>query len=432
MPKRDTTSIGTHLLMVVGLSLTLIMGVVGWAATTELSGAVIAQGRVIVEGNSKKVQHLQGGVVAEVAAREGDRVEGGQLLVRLDGKMTRINLSIIDGALAQIYARRARLRAEISNQTEFTVSEDLGRLVTAESAAILVSTENSLFESRRSTLDGMKQQLVSRKQQLSDEIKGLQTQIDAFAEQLALLDEEIVNADSIYKKGLTTLERVNTRKRQKAELDGRRGQALAERAQAGGKMTELDLQLLQLEQKRQSEVSDELTMIETKATEYEERRAAALYELDHLEVRAPTAGRIHELKVDNVGAVIGAGEVIMQVVPENDNLEIEARVRPDDIDQISLNQPVDIRFSAFNQNTTPDVTGAVKLIAPDLRVDERTGVSYYAVRVQPDAASLQKLSALALYPGMPADVFLKTGDRVVVSYLMKPLRDRMETVFRSE
>lgn len=427
-----TLPLAKHIGVVILLAFGLVVGVFGWAMTTELSSAVIASGRVVVEGNTKKIQHLVGGIVSEIDVKEGDRVDANQVLVRLNGTVVQANLSIAENTLAQLYARRARLQAEASRATQLTVPENLSELTTSKSATTLVASEQNLFISRKNALEGMRRQMATRKQQLTDEVDGLTVQINAVRDQVGLVDQDLEKVNALYKRGLTTQQRLNDYKRRKSELEGQMGQSIAARAQTEGRIGELDLQLLQLDEDRQSEVSKDLTSVEASIAEYEERLAATKDQLARLEIRAPIAGRIYQLSVHNINAVVQPGEVLMLVVPEHDPLQVEATIAPRDIDQIYKGQPVDIRFTAFNQTTTPDISGEVSVISPDLQTDPRTGGTFYTLTITPNMTTKKDLSEGSLYPGMPAEVFIKIADRTVMSYFSKPFADRLRLAFREE
>ncbi|MGN7737059.1 HlyD family type I secretion periplasmic adaptor subunit [Ensifer sp. 22564] len=424
-------SLSRHMIGVSVLTLALVAGVGGWAATTKLSSAVVAAGVVVVDDNVKKVQHLTGGIVGELLVKEGDRVKAGQVLLRLDGTTVRANLAIIESTLAQLYARRARLQAERIGATTIDTADE-GRFIPGQAALKLIDGEHKLFESRRAALISMKGQLASRKEQLADEIKGLTVQLKAIEEALKLIAEELSGVDFLYNRGLVPMQRVTTLKRQRTELEGERGRHIAARAQARGRQSEVDLQILQLDEDRRAEVSKELADVEVKVTEFEERRTAAADQLRRLDITAPLPGRIYQLVVHTINGVVNAGETLMLVVPDAGDLTVEARVATRDIDQIRVGQVVDVRFSAFNQRTTPEVEAEVMTVAPDLVTDERTGASYYPLRIRPKLESLAKLKGLSLYPGMPAEVFIKIADRTVMSYLTKPLTDQMRHAFRED
>ncbi|MBY5621858.1 HlyD family type I secretion periplasmic adaptor subunit [Rhizobium leguminosarum] len=425
-------SLNRHVAVVGVLSIALVCGIGGWAATTELSSAVIGEGVIVVDGDVKKVQHLTGGIVSELLVSENDHVTAGQVLIRLDGTTTRANLSIVESTLAQLYARRARLKAERIGAASFEVEENIRDLTSSTSAEKLLDGEQKLFDSRRTALIGMKSQLASRKDQLGEQVKGLVVQINATNDALGLIEQELEGIDTLYKKGLVTLQRLNTLKRARADLQGNSGQEIAAKAEAEGKAIEIDRQSIQLDEDRRSEIAKDLTDVEAQIAEYEERRGTAVDQLHRLDITAPLTGRVHELSVHTVNGVIDPGQTLMLVVPENNELTVQAKVATRDIDQVHVGQSVDVRFSAFDQRTTPDVAGEITSIAPDIVKDERTGISYYPLRVKPKAESIAKLKTIKLYPGMPAEVFIKIGDRTVISYLTKPLTDQMQHVFRQE
>ena len=425
-------SLNRHVAVVGALSIALVCGIGGWAATTELSSAVIGEGVVVVDGDVKKVQHLTGGIVSELLVAENDHVSAGQVLIRLDGTKTKAELSIVESTLAQLYARRARLKAERIGAESFEVQENISDLTSSTAARDLLDGETKLFDSRRSALIGMKSQLASRKDQLAEQIKGLVVQINATNDSLALIEQELEGIDVLYKKGLVTLQRLNTLKRARADLQGNSGQEIAAKAEAEGKAIEIDRQSIQLDEDRRSEIAKDLTDVEAQIAEYEERRGTALDQLRRLDITAPLSGRVHELAIHTINGVINPGETLMLVVPENEDLTVQAKVATRDIDQVHVGQSVDVRFSAFDQRTTPDVQGEITSIAPDIVKDERTGISYYPLRVKPRPDSIAKLKSIKLYPGMPAEVFIKIADRTVISYLTKPLTDQMQHVFREE
>jgi membrane fusion protein len=425
-------SLNRHVAVVGVLSIALVCGIGGWAATTELSSAVIGEGVIVVDGDVKKIQHLTGGIVSELLVSENDHVTAGQVLIRLDGTTTRANLSIVESTLAQLYARRARLKAERIGAESFEVEENITDLTSSTSAQKLLDGEQKLFDSRRSALIGMKSQLASRKDQLAEQVKRLVVQINATNDSLGLIEEELGGIDVLYKKGLVTLQRLNQLKRARADLQGNSGQEIAAKAEAEGKAIEIDRQSIQLDEDRRSEIAKDLTDVEAQIAEYEERRGTALDQLHRLDITAPLTGRVHELSVHTVNGVIDPGQTLMLVVPENNELTVEAKVATRDIDQVHVGQSVDVRFSAFDQRTTPDVSGEITSIAPDIVKDERTGISYYPLRVKPKPESIARMKTIKLYPGMPAEVFIKIGDRTVISYLTKPLTDQMQHVFRQE
>lgn len=431
-PAQSRRSLSRHIVAVGAMAVVLVGGIGGWAGTTELSSAIVASGTVVVENNVKKIQHLTGGIVGELDVREGETVEAGQVLVRLDGTTVRANLSIVQNTLAQLYARRARILAEQAGEKTFTVPP-LAQVVPTDMVSTgFEESERRLFDSRRSALVGMKNQLASRKAQLKDEIEGQTVQLNAIADSLTLISQELEGVDKLYAQGLVSMQRVTALKRDRAQLEGDRGARIAARAQAAGKSSEIDLQILQLDEDRRTENAKDLTDVEARIAEYEDRGVAALDQLKRLDIRSPISGRVSQLAIHTVDGVVNPGEVLMLVVPATDTLTVEARIATSDIDQITLGQPVEIRFSAFNQRTTPVVEGEVANIAPDQVTDQRTGASYYPLRIRPKPESLTALKGLTLYPGMPAETYIKIADRTVISYLAKPLTEQMQRTFRED
>ncbi|WP_312363405.1 HlyD family type I secretion periplasmic adaptor subunit [Ensifer sp.] len=430
----DAPSIGSamralqfHSVAIYGLALALVGGVAGWAYTTELSNAVVASGLVAVEGSTKSVQHLSGGIIKEILVSEGQEVRATQVLLRLDDTVTRSTFEVTENSLAHLYARRVRLSAESSGETVLKFDSLLDRIGSQE----IVKNERQLFVRRMASLRGMKEQLGARKAQLSDESEGLTVQLRAIDDALALIADELVGVEALYRGGLTPIQRVTALKRQRADLEGDRGQKLAARAQVRGKSDEIDLQILQLDEDRRLEVSKELSEIEIKIVELEERRTAIMDQLLRLDIVSPVAGRVHQLGVHTVNGVINAGETLMKIVPRAGHLELEVKLAPKDIDQVQVGQLVDIRFTAFNQRTTPEVTGHIRTVAPDLVTDRTTGISYYPVKVTLQDSVAQS-DQLALSPGMPAEVFIKVSNRTVLSYLTKPFADQLQRTFRGE
>lgn len=414
------------------LSLLLVGGVGGWAATSSLASAVIASGTVVVDSNVKKVQHPSGGVVGELLVRDGDAVSAGQVLLRLDETHTLANLKIIRATLAQAFVRRVRLEAERDGEATFSVPPEALEVAQDGEATRLFSSEFKLFENRRTALDGMKAQLAMRKEQLREEIDGLSVQISSAEELLALIDEELSVIGDLYEKKLVSFQRLTQLKRERAQVSGDLGTYIAGRAQAGGRLSEIDLQILQLDQDQRASVSNELTEVERNIAEYQERRVAAEDQLRRVDIRAPISGRVYQLAVHTEQGVINPADVLMLIVPDGDALDVEAHIATQHIDQVYVGQSANLRFSAFHAQTTPEIEGEVIVVAPDHVVDERTGIRSYPLRIRPKPESLAKLGDLKLYPGMPTDVFIKSDERTVFSYLFKPFMDQLHHAMREE
>ena len=425
-------SIRRHLLAGFALVLLTGGGVGGWAATTELSGAVIAPGLLVVDSHVKKVQHATGGVVEEVRVRDGDRVGLGDVVVRLDETLTRASLAIITKTLDELTARQARLEAERDGAERPAFGPELALRAQDPVLARLMAGEQRLLELRRVGRNGQKAQLRERVGQLREQIQGLQEQIAAKRREVELIKQELEGVRELWRKNLVPIQRVMALDRDTARLEGDRGALIASTAQAKARITETELQILQIDQDLQIEVGRELAEIRAKISELVEKKVAAEVQLGRTEIRAPQEGIVHQLSVHTVGGVIAPGEVIMLVVPESDTLAVEAHVAPENIDEVRVGQRSVIRLSAFNQRTTPEIDGDVVRVSADLTTDQRTGRAFYTVRIVLAADQIARLNGLKLSPGMPAETFIKTAERTVLSYFAKPLSDQVARAFRAE
>jgi len=423
-------SLRRHMLLGLACAIMLVGGLGAWAAATEISGAVIASGVLKVDSSVKKVQHPTGGVVGELLVREGDTVEAGQVLVRLDETQTRANLAIVTKSIDELLAREARLEAEKTGAETLAFSDELLARRDNSTVEKLVEGERKLFELRKSAREGRKSQLRERIAQLNQEIAGLTQQVEAKTSEIALLEKELGAVRQLWDKKLVQLNRVTEVERDAARLAGERGQLMASIAQAKGKVAEVKLQIIQVDEEMRSEVAQELSEIRAKLSEFSERKVTAEDQLKRIDIRAPQDGTVHELEIHTVGGVVGAGEPLMLIVPRNDDLIVEARVSPTDIDQLQAGQPAVLHFSGLNQGTTPEVDGQISRIGADISTDETTGRPYFVARVTIDAKSLAKLDGLKLVPGMPVEVFMETAPRTVLSYVLKPLNDQIERTFR--
>ncbi len=410
----------------------LAVGLGGWASTAEISGALIAPGSVVVNSNVKKVQHPTGGVVGEVRARDGDHVKAGDILVRLDETVTRANLAIVSKGLIELYARKARLAAERDGAETVATPKELADKTGDADVQEALASERKLFELRRTARLGQKQQLRQRITQLQEEIGGLQAQQDAKSKETELIEQELGGMRELWKKNLIPLDKLTALERESARLQGERGQLIASAAQAKGKIAETELQILQVDQDLSSDVAKELRETDGKIGEYVERKVAAEDQLRRTDIRAPQDGVVFQSTANTVGGVIAAGDTIMLIVPETDKLLVEAKVDPKDIDKVEFGQPVLLRFSAFNIRTTPEITGTVARIAADTTTDQRTGQTYYLVRIAMAPEQIARLGDVKLTPGMPVEAFIQTGQRTMLSYLIKPLHDQLMRAFREK
>jgi HlyD family secretion protein len=425
-------SIRLHLIVGLAVVVVLAGGLGGWASTAQISGALIAPGSVVVESNVKKVQHPTGGVVGEVRARDGDLVKAGDVVVRLDDTVTKASLAIVTKSLNGLWARAARLEAEQQGLDRIVFPSML--LERADDADVknVMASESKLFEVRTTGRIGQKAQLRERVTQLNEEIAGLKAQERAKDQEIALVEKELAGVRDLYDKHLVQISRLTTLERDAARLNGERAQYIAARAQAKGKITETELQIIQVDKDLVSEVSKDLREANDKIGEFVERKVTAEDQLRRIDIRAPQDGMVLQSAVHTVGGVITAGDAIMMIVPQSDDLSVEAKVNPQDIDKLQIGQKTLLRLSAFNQRTTPELNGVVTRVSPDVTTDQRTGQSYYTIRVSMPPAEVARLGDNKLIPGMPVEAFVQTGDRTMMSYLIKPLSDQLMRAFREK
>ncbi|WP_213739099.1 HlyD family type I secretion periplasmic adaptor subunit [Bradyrhizobium sp. dw_411] len=419
--------------MIVGIVIVAFVtfGIGGWAATTQLTGAVIGQGVVVVDSSVKKVQHATGGIVGELRVREGDRVKAGDVLVRLDETQTLANASIVTKSYDELLARQARLETERDNSDQIVFPKVLlDRTRDSPEAARAIAAEQSLFDLRRQARSGQKSQLKERRAQLQEEIKGFLGQAEAKQKEVDFIHQELEGVRTLWQKNLVPISRLTALERDGARIDGERSQLSGATAQARGKIAEIELQIIQVDQDLRSEVGKDLIEARSKLSELAERKIAAVDQLNRIDIRAPQNGRVHQLAVHTIGGVISPGEQIMLIVPDADALAVEVKIAPRDIDQVYVGQTAAMRFAAFNQKTTPEVEGEVGMVSADLTQDQRTGTSFYTVRVLLKPEELARLGEAKLVPGMPVDVFIQTPGRTALSYLTKPLRDQAERAMK--
>jgi HlyD family secretion protein len=410
-------------------------GVGGWASSTEIAGAVIATGSVVVESNVKKVQHPNGGVVGQILVKEGSKVDADQLLLRLDDTLTRATLGVVQSQLDLYLAREARLLAERDGLATLA-SSDGSAATKQDNAAAAIAGERKLFESRREGLEGQRAQLRERVAQTGEEIRGLTAQQQSKESEIRYVGEELSSVTELYAKNLVSIARMKQLQRDEARLHGERGQLIADIARSRAKIAETQLQILQLDQDFRTEVLKDLRETQAKVAELQERANAASDELRRTEIRAPLAGVVYQLQAHTIGGVIGKGETVMQIAPRSDRLIVEAKVAPQDIDQVEVGAPVRIRIAAGNRRTTPDLEGRVAVLSPDLAHEPSAAPAglpsqpYYLARVNVAEADLKTIGDLQLVPGMPVEVYIRTQDRTALDYLLKPLHEQIARTFR--
>src|SRR3954468_1536485 len=384
-------SIRRHILISLIVILVLVGGIGGWAATSEFAGAVIAQGQLVVDTNVKKVQHPTGGVVAELRVRDGDVVNAGDIVIKLDDTQTRANLAFVSKGLDELTARRAREEAELEGRATIDFPDELTARKDDPEVGRLIEGEARLFEIRRKTREGLKAQLTERVSQSEEEITGLIAQVASKDKQVDWIRKELEGVRELWAKQLVQFSRVTALEREQARLEGERGQLVASIAQSRGKISETKIQILQIDQDMRTEVGKDLADIRGKNAELVEKKVAAEDQLKRIDIRAPQSGMVHQLDVHTVGGVVSAGQQIMLIVPAADKLIVEAKVQPQDIDQVRIGQTAVMRFTNFNSRTTPEINGEVTIVSGDVTQDQRTGLSFYTVRIGVSPTEMARL-----------------------------------------
>ncbi len=401
----------------------------GWFAFVPLAGAVVVPGNLVVQSNVKAIQHPTGGVVAEIKVTNGMRVAAGDLLLRLDATQVQASLQMVSKQLDELRARIARLTAERDGLGQPEFPRTLLERSSEDNVRSLLASESSLFRARFDARKSQKDLLESRIAQLTQEISGLDAQVASKAKQLELIAGELAGVQDLYDKRLVPLTRLTTLQRETARIEGERGQLISAIAETKAKIGEAQLQVSRLDQDFRTDVVKELGETQGKEAELVERGVAARDQLDRIEIRSPTSGVIHQLSAHTIGGVIRAGDTIMEIVPDTDDLLVEARLQPQDIDQVHPGQKAFVRLSAFNQRVTPQLTGAVSFVSADTSRDQQTNAPYFTVRVVLPDDERRRLGALQLVPGMPAEVFMQTGSRTMMSYVFKPISEQISRAF---
>lgn len=409
----------------------LVAGFGGWSVLTSITGAIVSPGQIEVEQNRQIVQHPDGGVVAEIVVQEGQTVQAGDLLIRLDGSLLTSELTIVEGQLYEILARSARLAAERDGADTVTFPPDLIALAAARpDVADQIEGERRLFLARRETVGKQTEQLQRRLEQTAAQVAGLDAQKAALAEQLTLITTETTGQQTLLARGLTQSSRVMDLQREAASLTGSIAELTATRAQAEGRGTEVELEILRLAAARREDSSTQLRDLGPQSLELAERHRALLERITRLEIRAPVSGIVLGLAVTTPRAVIRPADPVLYLIPQDRPLIIATQVQPIHIDEVHAGQAVRLVFSAFSTRTTPELTGHVVLISADAFTDERTQATFYRAEIMLDEGELAKLGDLALVPGMPVEAFIQTGARTPLAYLVKPFTDYFARAFR--
>ncbi|MBZ8118661.1 HlyD family type I secretion periplasmic adaptor subunit [Roseovarius sp. LXJ103] len=410
----------------------LLFGFGAWATLSSISGAVIASGRIEVDQNRQIVQHPDGGVVAEILVEEGDTVRAGDVLLRLDIMQLASRLTIVESQLFELMARRARLEAE-RDARALPIFDPLLSEVAARDMHVrdLMDGQIRLLAARAETMANRVAQLDKRRDQMRDQIAGVQAQQRALIEQITLIERELADQERLLEMGLAQAARSLALRRERARLNGILGDLSAQKAQAEGRLTEIDIEQGQIVSARREEAITTLRDLQFRELELRERRLALTEQLSRLNIRAPVSGVIYGLTVFAPQSVLRPADPVLYIVPQDRPLIINAKVDPIHIDAIFVGQDVTLRLAGLDQRSTPELTGQVVHISADAFDDERRAITYYRAKISLSEAQRARLpKSTTLIPGMPVDAFMRTEDRTPISYLIQPLSNYFVRAFR--
>jgi HlyD family type I secretion membrane fusion protein len=404
----------------------------GWAALAPLKSAAVAQGVIKVAGEPKRLQHLEGGIVAELNVADGDIIEAGDVLIRLDDTQARAQLDLLRNRILSREAFTARLKAERDGAEEIAFGLDLLADDAPPAAVDAIASQKDIFRARRRALESETKILNQRLRQTENEIQGLEDLIAIKDRQIVAIEEEASTLEALAKKGLTTRERQLTLRRQQREIEGERATNVAAVARARSSIAEIEQQILNLRTMRLNEAVDELSKIEAELFDLEQQRRAAEDVLDRTRIVAPVDGVVMGLQVHTSGGVVRPGETLITVVPLDQQLVVEATVRPEDVETIAVGQIADIRFSALSRYNLSPLEGVVAVVSADRLIEERTGDPYFTATIVIGDRELKKLEGRRLMPGMTSEVMIRTGSRTMLAYIAEPLTQSFRRALREK
>ena len=404
-----------------------------WAALGTIQDAVMAPGTVVVNSQKKKVQHPDGGLVAEIFVEEGQHVDAGSIMFRLDGKQLSADMGTVRRRIFELAAKKWRLLSERDGLTELGIwvpPSSTGQVSEDADLAAIVTGQRRLFETKQQVLKQQELQLRERIYQLEQQVEGLNSVEVARKQQLSIARDELTKLSELAKKGLVPMTRWTPVQRDEAGLVGELGQTEAEKAKVRGQIAEVKLKLIEIKQGYRKEALDELQAVEGELSQLVEKRLALETKLQRLDIRAPVSGRIQELALHTVGGVVGAGNTLAYIIPDNDELVIDAMIQPKEIDRVHQGATARVRFTSFDRTTTPELVGHIVWISPDQEVVSENRAPAFKVRIALNGEELERLGGSAIGPGMEAEVMLTGTQRTVLSFLLKPMTDQLQRTFR--
>ncbi|MCF6303307.1 MAG: HlyD family type I secretion periplasmic adaptor subunit [Devosiaceae bacterium] len=412
----------------------LIFGGVGaWAALTKISGAVIASGSISVESNIKTIQHLEGGIVAEIFVVDGDRVEAGAPLLQLDAAALRANLTIAVNNLVELLSRQAMLEGELEGRATIIFPDEITEKAEAGLARRIIAGKTALFDARRETRLGQQRMMEQRIVQFKEQILGMDAQMQSQIGQAQILQGSIERKQEATDSGVVSQDAMDQLRRAHLQLVGGVGELRSSIAGIASTIAQAELQILQIDVDLRESAQSELREVLARIAELREQENAMRETLKRTLVTAPVSGRIHNLTIFTIGGIVPPGSPILQIIPENDRLIIESKVLVTDIDQISIGQEAKVVLSAFDSRTTPDLNAHVTNISAAPLLDKLTNIPYFSVRLEISENELSRLDeGQQLLPGMPADSYIRTDERTPLDYIIKPLADQIQRAFKEQ
>ncbi len=406
----------------------LLGGSLVFMAAVSISGAVVASGSVGVEGNYQTVQHLDGGIVSKILVKNGERVTKGQTLIEMDPTQARANLTVVEGRVHELIIQEARLEAEITDAESFAIPANLD--VNDPPIGKIIASQQALFKARRTSHLGQIAVLTQRLQQMKGEIAGNEAQSKAATRQGAIAATELASVAPLLERGYVNQQRVTTLQRESARFEGEIGRLAAERYKIDSALSETSLKVAQASKEHLSEVSEELRKVQSSLAEQSETQRALADKVGRALVKSPHSGRVHALAFHTEGGVVSPGGTILQIIPEGEKLIVDAQLQPVAIDKVHEGQRAMVRFPAFNAKSTPRLEGIVIKVSP-AQITDQQGKTFFTAQIEVPAGEIARIGkGHELLPGMPAEVYIETGDRSMLSYILKPLEDAMFGAFR--
>ncbi|NRP46001.1 MULTISPECIES: HlyD family type I secretion periplasmic adaptor subunit [unclassified Marinobacterium] len=396
-----------------------------WAYLAPIDGAAYAPGTVVVKSYRKTVQHLEGGIIKSLLVKEGDLVQAGDELIILDDTQYKAELGIVTGQVISLEATKARLQAERDQSQAISYPDKLLSQKNDTRVNEAIRNEQAVFEARKASRLGEVSVFEQRLAQIDEQITGINVRITSRKDLKKSYDDEIRELKSLLNDGFVDIQRIREIERRSAEVASEISDLKSNAALSKVKRSETELQILQLEKNFRTEVVDQLSQIEAKLFDLSERERALVARLERTIIRAPESGMVLGMQVHTIGGVVQSGAPILEIVPRNAELIVEAQVSPIDIDRVNEGLEVDVRFSAFNSQTTPVIYGKVNHLSADSLINKETGIPYYLAKIDIPSTELAKLGNKTLLPGMPADALIKTGERTLVTYLLRPATDAL-------